>query len=323
VTPGAVTSVRPMLALATCAELHAQADEAPLGAALGAAGIAFRWAVWDDADEDWSAYDAVVIRTTWDYADDPERFRAWAGRVDSLTRLWNPAAVVAWNSHKRYLLELGAAGVAITPTLLVDGPRAARAGDGAGAGDAGTGEDLGARIAAAGWERAAAAGLVVKPAESVGSIGLSMWGPADLAGAAAAVADLRRAGHDVLVQPLLPAITAAGETSVIFVDGAVSHAVCKVPAEGDIRSQPEHGGRLRAVVPTSAQVALGADAIAAARARVDCGDEPFLYARVDCVDHDGEPVLMELELIEPDLFVGFDAAAAPRLVAAVRDRLRR
>jgi len=167
-------------------------------------------------------------------------------------------------------------------------------------------------------------GFVVKPAESVGALGLSRW-PADAtgrAGAVAAVDALHADGQDVLVQPLLPAVTDRGEFSLVLVDGQLSHTVRKVPTAGDIRSQPEWGAALSRVRATAAQEALAQAALDAALDILGV-DGALLYARVDCVDHEGEPSLMELELIEPDLYVGFDDGAADRVVAALAARLGR
>ena len=293
------------IALATCAEMPVEADEGPLVAAFERADVAFRWAVWDDPAEDWSRYGGVLIRTTWDYVEKIGAFRSWVAAVDEVTTLWNPAPVVAWNSHKRYLTRLADRGVAVVPTAFVEA-----------AGDA--------DIASTALPDDGGHGYVVKPAEAVGSIGLTRWpgGDAGRQGARSAVRSLHDEGHDVLVQPLLPAIATGGETSIIVVDGAVSHAVRKVPVAGDIRSQPEWGADVSAVRPTDAQLQLVDDALAAARAILGVDDE-LLYARVDCVDHDSAPHLMELELIEPDLYVGYDPAAADRVVAAVQRRLGR
>ena len=289
------------VALATCAETHAEADEAPLEDAFARAGVAYEWAVWDDAGVDWSRFAAVLIRTTWDYTDKIDAFRTWIDDVASVTRLWNPAPFVAWNSHKGYLVELGARGVDVVPTTVVPvgtepGPASVPAGE---PGD-----------------------LIVKPAESAGSIGLTVWPAAGTnpTGALAAVAELHRAGQDAVVQPLLPQIR-EGETSVMIIDGEVTHAVRKVPAHGDIRSQPEWGADVARVEPTDAQVALGLAAIEATAVIVGRPADSLLYARVDCVDREDRPRLIELELIEPDLYVGYDEHAADLLVAALGRRV--
>jgi len=289
------------VALATCAETHAEADEAPLEDAFARAGVAYEWAVWDDAGVDWSRFAAVLIRTTWDYTDKIDAFRTWIDDVASVTRLWNPAPFVAWNSHKGYLVELESRGVDVVPTTVVPvgtepGPASIPAGE---AGD-----------------------LIVKPAESAGSIGLTVWPAAGTnpTGALAAVTELHRAGQDAVVQPLLPQIR-EGETSVMVIDGEVTHAVRKVPAHGDIRSQPEWGADVARVEPTDAQVALGLAAIEATASIVGLPAASLLYARVDCVDRDDRPHLIELELIEPDLYVGYDGRAADLFVAALELRV--
>ncbi len=293
------------LALATCAYLPAEADEEPLTDALTAAGVHWQWVVWDDDAVDWSAFAAVLIRTPWDYTTKIDAFRAWAARVGAITTLWNPAAVIEWNSHKGYLAELAERGVAIPPTVFVT--------------TAAPVADLAAIVAAERWRD----GIVVKPAAAAGSIGLSLWSLDDdgIAGALGAIGSLRAQGHEVLVQPLLAEVATVGETSLIFLDGEPSHAVVKVPADGDIRSQPEYGGRLTAVSPTPAQLALGYASIEATNAILGLRPGDLLYARVDMVDLDGTPRLMELELIEPDLFVGFEAGAAARVARAVATRL--
>jgi glutathione synthase/RimK-type ligase-like ATP-grasp enzyme len=278
-----------------------EADEGPIVAAFERAGVAAEWAVWDDPTVDWSRFGGVLIRTTWDYVDKIDRFRSWATEVDAATELWNPAAVVRWSSHKRYLPALAAVGVTVVPTWFVERS---------------TTLDVGALPDDVGH------GFVVKPAEAVGSIGLSRWGGdergrRDAVTAAAAL----RADGDVLVQPLLPAITTEGEVSIVVVDGEVSHAVRKVPAPGDIRSQPEYGSFVEAVAVGDDHRSLARDAIAGAVELVGVDADDIVYARVDCVDHDGRPHLMELELIEPDLYVGYDDGAADRVVAAVARRL--
>jgi len=291
------------VALATCAQMPVEANEAPLVEAFARAGIDHRWAVWDDPAEDWSAFAGVLIRTTWDYTDRVEAFRSWVIAVDAVTTLWNPAPVVVWNSHKRYLAELADRGVAVVPTRYLP---------------------VGTTAAERDLPDDGGHGFVVKPAESVGALGLSRW-PADAtgrAGAVAAVDALHADGQDVLVQPLLPAVTDRGEFSLVLVDGQLSHTVRKVPTAGDIRSQPEWGAALSRVRATAAQEALAQAALDAALDILGV-DGALLYARVDCVDHEGEPSLMELELIEPDLYVGFDDGAADRVVAALAARLGR
>ncbi len=281
--------MRPV-ALVTCDPTPAGANESALEAGLHDAGIPFTWVAWDDPNAEWAAYDAVLIRTTWDYHHRLAEFLAWADRVARVTRLLNPAPVLRWNSHKGYLLELARAGVAVIPSVVV--PRAAE-------------PELVDIVATAGWS--AGVDVVVKPAVSVGSLGAER-GLADDASVAAAFRALVKKG-DTLVQPFLPEVAITGETSTIFVAGKLSHALVKVPASGDYRSQPEWGGQLRGVDARPACVELG---MAAIRVAEQTSGAPIFYARVDTIDLDGSPRLIELELIEPDLFYRYAPSGAAR-----------
>jgi glutathione synthase/RimK-type ligase-like ATP-grasp enzyme len=224
----------------------------------------------------------VVVRTTWDYVPHHAAFLDWARAVAAVTRLVNPVEVLEWNSHKRYLIDLASAGVDVVPTTLV------------------------ARGAPYADQRAALAEyadeLVIKPAVSVGAIGASRVA-ARSADAATHLAVLAEAG-DVLVQPFEPAVL-DGERSLLYFGGEFSHAVRKVPAAGDYRVQAQHGGTVAPYAATSAERAVAATALAAAPG-------PLAYARVDLVTTVNGPAIMELELVEPELFLRTDAAAAGR-----------
>jgi glutathione synthase/RimK-type ligase-like ATP-grasp enzyme len=268
-------------------------DRPVLDAALRGAGVEVDWVAWDDPAVDWSSYRAAWIRGTWDYTDRYPEFLAWADHVDAVGELWNPAAVVRWNSHKSYLLDFAERGVSVVPSVLVpaDSPRSVEA-----------------VLAEQGWSEA-----VAKPAVSAGARGtvrLTLGSPAN----DALIAEARAHG-DVLVQPFVAEV-ATGETSIMVIDGHASHAVRKIPAPGDFRVQFHHGGTEVAHEPTAAERDLAARALDAAGA-------DLLYARVDMVTPEGAvPQLMELELIEPYLFL----AVAPegvvdRVVAAVLARM--
>jgi glutathione synthase/RimK-type ligase-like ATP-grasp enzyme len=252
------------LALATCDWLpELDPDDAPLRAALGEEAEPV---IWSDPDVDWSAYDAVFVRTIWDYFERHEEFLAWLDRVT--VPMWNPADTLRWNSEKTYLRKLEAEGVRTIPTAW-DGEVP--------------------------WDEA-----IVKPTVAGGSLGL------------------RRAekGEPIepgfMAQPFLPDIVSAGELSLVFFDGEFSHAVRKTPAEGDIRVQPEHGGRVTPVDPTAAELSAAERVIAVA-------GRDLLYARVDFV---GDGMLIELEAIEPRFFFAHAPAEAPgRLAQALRGRV--
>ncbi|KAE8762518.1 ATP-grasp domain-containing protein [Georgenia thermotolerans] len=261
---------------------HAEHDpEAPLLVdELAARGVRAQVRPWG-AGTDWAAAPLTVVRSPWDYISRCAEFLAWAREAAEVSTLVNPVEVLGWNAHKGYLARLAAAGVPVVPTMHVP---------------AGTAE-LGAVLGRFDGE------VVLKPAVSAGAVGV-LRASADAPGAVEHLTGLTAAG-DALVQPFVPAVLDRGETSLVFFGGAYSHAVSKLPAAGDYRVQGYHGGQTRAVEPTPAELAVAARALAA-------GPGEVAYARVDLVDLDGTPALMELELIEPDLFLAYAPGAAGR-----------
>jgi glutathione synthase/RimK-type ligase-like ATP-grasp enzyme len=287
------------VALLTCAELPRLAPDGPppdldsdsdvLLPALEALGAQAEPAVWTDADLDLSRFDAAVLRSTWDYHERAAEFREWVARAATQTELWNRPGTVAWNMDKRYLRELEQAGVPVVPTLWADG-----------------GDDVERPLRERGWSE-----VVVKPAVDLGARNLLRT---DAAGAALEVRG--RAGH-LLVQPYLPSLEAEGELSLAFVDGELLHAVRKSPAAGDFRVQPQYGGSAEVVEPAAEQVEV-------ARRALGCAPEPWLYARVDMVHGlEGRPCVIELELIEPLLFLAHSPGSADVFARAICARAER
>jgi hypothetical protein len=227
----------------------------------------------------------VVVRSTWDYVPRREEFLAWARGVPSLA---NSADVLTWNTDKRYLRELAAAGVPVVPTTWVE------------PGDRYTPPDV---------------EHVVKPAVSAGARDTARYAAGEDSSehAGRLLAD----GRVVMVQPYLPAIESAGETAVVLLDGRLSHAARKAPVLVPELADPdlvEIAGRR----PAPAELA-----VAQAALRVVPGSRPPLYARVDLVPGpDGAPVVLELELAEPCLFLETSPGAVDRLAAAVAARVR-
>jgi hypothetical protein len=259
--------------------------------AFAAAGVDAAWAVWDDPQVDWAARDLVVIRETWDYPEALGAFLSWVDRVGSTGRLVNEARVVRWNHHKRYLLDLHDEGVAIVPTIVVA----------QGQGGPGLPE----------WPE-----LVVKPAVGVGGDG-ALRVQAGSRELAAHLAALDRGG-DLLIQPYLASIATEGETSLVMVGGEVLHAVVKHPAAGEFRIHEHRGGTYQRVEPTRAQLDLAARALAAAEAR---SGGRAAYARADMASGPaGEPLLMELELIEPSLYLHHAPGGAAAFVDGLLKR---
>lgn len=257
-----------------------------LVAALAEIGVEAVVAPWD-SPEDWAAYPLVVVRTPWDYFRRLPEFLAWAKHTSQLTAFVNPVSVIEWNSHKAYLRELAGKGIPTVPTLWLD----------RGVADGAT------RLAATGWGE-----VVVKPAVSIGAIGALKTHAADPA-CQAHLAALMAEG-DVLVQPFIESVAAQGEVSLIYFGGAFSHAIRKQPAAGDYRVQDMYGGTNHPYQPAADEVELATLALSATPA-------PTTYARVDMVRlQGGRPAVMELELIEPELFLGV-APEAPARFAEV------
>ena len=260
-----------------------------LVAALARRGIAADLVPWDSAQA-WASYPLVVVRTPWDYFARLDEFLHWARTTSALTDFVNPFPVIEWNSHKAYLRELAAAGIATVPTLWL-----AR-----GASDAAT------CLRDRGWDE-----VVVKPAVSIGAIGALRARAADPA-CVRHVEQLVAEG-DVLIQPFVASVAAVGEVSLIYFGGAFSHAIRKQPAPGDFRVQDMYGGTVHTHAPSAAEYELAARALA-------CVPPPTAYARIDLVEFDHKPAVMEIELIEPELFLGASALAADRFADVLHQR---
>jgi glutathione synthase/RimK-type ligase-like ATP-grasp enzyme len=233
----------------------------------------------------------VCLRSTWDYHLRWEEFREWVRGFGGKGRLWNPAATVLWNADKLYLRDLAAAGVALPRTSWFE---------------PGTRPAVPALLEEWGVTRA-----VLKPRVSATAFGTHVVSR-DCALGETDWAALERSG--CLLQTFVPEIQSRGEVSLVFLDGGFSHAVLKRPGAGDFRVQKDFGGTLDTATPADRTIEFGVAALAAAA-------RPWLYARVDLVETDTGPVLMEVELIEPDLFLTPVAAArlAEGLVEAVEE----
>lgn len=283
---------RPRIAIATCAAYpELKGDDELLCEALRGLGAEARSVVWDGEGVDWSGFDLCLLRSTWDYHEKHERFLEWTRQVEGVAALRNPAGLIAWNSDKRYLRELGEAGVPTVPTLWVE---------------QGAGIDLPAALAERGWEEA-----VVKPVVDLGARNLHRV----RVGEAQTALSIVLSRQPAMVQPFLPSLESEGELSLIYIQGDLSHAVRKRPAARDFRVQSIWGGTTAAAEAEPRHVEVAERTLAQL-------DEAALYARVDLVTGpDGEPCLIELELIEPNLYLGTDPSAAPRLADAVMSTL--
>jgi hypothetical protein len=283
------------IALVTFSGLpNLSADDRLLLPALAGRGVHAEPAAWDDQAMSWESFDALVVRSTWNYHMSLETFMRWIGRVEALRiPLWNSPAVLRWNADKSYLRDLAAAGFDVVPTRWVrDGDDSTLAG----------------LLADAGWTDA-----VLKPAVSASAF--ETWRVAAdgvIASDESRFRQLAARRGGAMVQRFLPQLVSDGEWSLMFIAGDYSHAVLKRPRVGDFRVQHEHGGTATPRTPPS-HVLVAAEEITALI------PGPWLYARVDGVEIDGRFVLMELELLEPSLFLAAEPQAAERFAAAIAE----
>ncbi|MEU5432193.1 hypothetical protein AB0G73_02320 [Streptomyces sp. NPDC020719] len=266
--------------------------------ALRADGMAAQAVTWDAEHGDWGRFDLAVIRSTWDYAERHDEYLTWVDTASRATRLWNPAPVVHWNSDKRYLVELARRGVPVVPTRFLP-----------------PGEALGAEA----FDQAD--GVVVKPAVSAGARDTARYEPGRHTDALGHARMLLDQGRAVLVQPYLPLVE-EGERALVFLAGAFSHAIRKGPVltEAGVidNARVPHPG-VAPYEPTQAELRAARAALAAVPAPGD-----LLFARVDlALGENRQPVVMELELIEPNLFLDTDPRGLERFVEAVAAESRR
>lgn len=286
------------IAIATCSMLpDGDEDAALLRDALAALGVGAQWCVWNDTDVDWDAYDLVVLRSTWDYTSEHDDFLRWVGSLD---RVVNGADVVAWNSDKTYLRDLGAAGVPVVATTW-----------------SAPGEPV---VLPDGVE------FVVKPSVGAGSMGVGRFTAGDHEPALAHASRLHAAGRTVMIQPYVTDVDTVGETALVYLGGRFSHAIRKAAMLPSASVNELRLGysrtlyveeKISAREPSSAELALGERVVDFVRSRF--GD--LVYTRVDLLPADQGPVVIELELVEPSLFLEFADGAAGRAAAAIANRL--
>jgi glutathione synthase/RimK-type ligase-like ATP-grasp enzyme len=261
------------------------ADDRLLQAALARRGLTSVRVDWADPEVDWSRFRCAVFRTTWDSFERFGEFTAWLRRVERLTRLCNPLPLVRWNVDKHYLADLADRGIPVTPSRFLE---------------RGSSVTLAEALAESGWDEA-----VIKPCVS---------------GAARHTYRVNRLTADqhqpllarllaqeaMMLQPFQADVARTGEDTLMVFGGRYSHAVRKVAKPGDFRVQDDHGGTVHEYRPTNEQIAL------AERAIVACSPPP-VYGRIDLVrDNDGRLAVMELELIEPELWLRRSPPAADR-----------
>lgn len=257
-----------------------------------ARGIDVSMVSWRDTAQDWNRYDAVIIRSPWDYQDDCDLFLEVLANIEaSDARLFNSRDIVQWNADKRYLLDLEDQGVQLIPTLW------------------GCGEVASDLVQA--QQRWPQQELIIKPCVSANADDTFRLPASSVA--TQQLSDLAQCfgtQRHYMIQPFVRSIVEHGEYSLFYFADQFSHCIQKCPADGDFRVQEEHGGRFFATQPPAAVATLARQALAAVQ-------ETLLYARIDiALLDDGTPALMEMELIEPSLYFGVDEQSPERFVKA-------
>lgn len=290
----------PRIALVTARAAHGtDYDMPPLLTAFAALGAEAAEVDWDDAGVDWSTWNAALLRSPWDYTRRYPAFLNWARNAALQTRLVNPLDVIEWNTDKHYLGELAARGVPVVPTHFVE-----------------PGDDPVEALAAAREAWPTARELVIKPTVGAGSRDTQRHAIQAVAASRAHLARLLGEGRSVMVQPYLARVDDAGETALIHLDGAFSHAIRKgalLRRGGAATNELYAREDITPRVAAADELALAAQVLAAT---------PFAdrlaYARVDLIRaDDGTPRLLELELVEPSLFFAHAPGSAERCARAI------
>ena len=245
--------------------------------------------VWDDPSVNWTDYNYLIFRTIWDYFEFPNEFSAWLDVLKKQNiQTLNPLSIIERNQHKFYLQDLQNQGIDIIPTVFIS---------------KNTGLDL-SFMKENNWTQA-----VIKPAVSGGAYLTQLFSQNDITDIEAEYASFALE-NDLLVQPFMPEIQEIGELSLLFFQGKYSHAILKKPKSGDFRVQSQFGGQYQAFEPDAALLATAQNII-------DTFGGDLLYARVDGILKNGQFLLMELELIEPDLYFDYHPDAKKNYLAAV------
>ncbi len=250
--------------------------------------------VWDSYSVDWSSFDIVFLHTPWDYTQKYQQFLQWCEVVSKQSHLINPYSVVRWNTSKTYLFDLQKAGITIPATKLY--PK----------------ESLNFDYTSD-FLTAVKCGVVVKPVIDVGGKNAHRFDSLDEALNADVTEELHKR-FDLLVQAYDPRVKTEGEYSVIYIGGKPSHCILKKPAAGEFRVQDIHGGSVESVELTDTIASFGQSILRSIAGKP-------AYARIDFIGAEN-PSLIELELIEPELFLRFSTHAYRLLVDALVNHLR-
>lgn len=301
---------RMRIALATCSDLPAwEVDDQPLHLALAELGVEALQPRWDDKSFDWTSVSACLIRTTWDYHLRLEEFLTWIDRVQQQTQLFNPAALVRWNTNKLYLRDLADCGVPVIDTVWLE---------------RGASVDLGAVLRERGWQQG-----FLKPL-----VGATAHGTCRFEDHGDSLATAQQFLNEFLtrepmqLQPYLKQVETRGEESMLFIDGKYSHSVRKIPVPGDYRVQDDFGATDVRHTHTKAEIDLAKSVLQRIeRNPAWVGPEhrgSLLYARADWLrDASGALRMCEFEAVEPCLFFRHGKEAASQLAEALVQRVAR
>ncbi|MDR6846229.1 ATP-grasp domain-containing protein [Flavobacterium granuli] len=250
--------------------------------------------IWNDKTINWSDFDYLIFRNTWDYFEEETEFNLWLDQIEQLgIKTLNPIDIIKQNKHKFYLREMEKQGISILPTIFIDKT-----------------ENLNLPgITPKHWKKA-----VLKPAFSAGSYQTSVF---DVSNIKKANDDYTKIAQEkeLLLQEFIPEIQTLGETSFIFFNKKFSHAVNKKPIDGDFRVQSQFGGKYTLIHPNQ-------KLIEKAQKVVNTFHDKLLYARVDGIVIDGELYLMEIECIEPDLYFDISEGALERFVTSIIELIK-
>ena len=265
-----------------------------LGTILSDLGISHSIEVWSDPEVDWTQYTHLLIKSPWDYFDYYAEFLQWIEKIQALgIPVLNDLNTIRWNSSKEYLLEIEAKGFPVVSGVILE---------------RGQVPDLDQIL-----KKIKTDTLVVKPLVSGGAKNTLRIPVKDWAKHLGQVNELLKT-EDFLVQPYIPEVAEVGEYSLLFFNGEFSHAVLKTPAKSDFRVQHYFGGTIQEVQPSDSMLNV-------AQKLIDTFGKNTLYGRVDGVEVAGVFHLMELELIEPYLFLALSEKAIPNYRAALKKRL--
>lgn len=278
------------IAILTCEQLpDLNPHDQPLIAELAKHAVEASPVVWDDPSINWTDFDYLIFRNTWDYFEKEAKFNSWLNAIEKLgIKTLNSIAIIKQNKHKFYLREMEQQGVTILPTLFIDKTSKL---------------DIKAIIPSS-WKKA-----VIKPAFSAGSYQTEVFDTVNseiISSQYKAIA----AEKELLLQEFMPEIQSLGETSFIFFNKKFSHAVNKKPVEGDFRIQVQFGGKYTLIEPSS-------NLVAQAQKIVNRYPDDLLYARVDGIIINNQLHLMEVECIEPDLYLNLSDGATERFTQAI------